>query len=533
MTLRQHLLLALIVIPLALAVRWYGGDGIKGAWFHPRPDSLEYAAMAQSLAQSGQVYLQIGPHRVRSRYPPGWPLLLAPAVKLGMAGQDLWKVTGLFGAGLSWLLAVLAAWAAAALSGRAGPAALAAGLLAGIGWALAPIALDLGRTLMSDEPNTLVSLLGLVLTGVAFLRKAGNGRLLLAAAAGGGLALGLALSMRTVNGALLAPPVLVFLVGGARRLGTGVVLRRGLAWAAGGLLFPTLTVAVLVRSGLPAWEWSGYRFWAPQRFEELTNAFHPRYALTPNEDFSYLDLQRRPFTHLELAGRVLLGLPGLRPFHYLGFYWPLAGWLAALPLIWLGLRRKGSGEVVAAVASALTLWTVGHVAVFSLYFYPTSRFYLAPLALCLVLLATACGVGLARPELRVRIPAGAVAVIVALLAAGTYLWFSRLPSPRLQDERTVEAFSQWMQLDDEERADRQMPFNPVYAQALGLLTPEVTARIQAWGGLPDTRHVRRLRLNGYLSRPGKPAPPARVRIAGGDKDDDRNRNRAPRPRRRS
>lgn len=354
---------------------------------------------------------------------------------------------------------------------------------------------------------------------------------LLAAAAGGGLALGLALSMRTVNVALLAPPVLVFLVAGARRLGTGTVLRRGLAWAAGGLLFPALTVAVLVRSGLPAWEWSGYRFWAPQRFEELTDAFHPRYALTPNEEFSYLDLQRRPFTHLELAGRVLLGLPGLRPFHYLGFYWPIAGWLAALPLVWLGLRRKRSEEVVAAVAAALTLWAVGHVAVFSLYFYPTSRFYLPPLALCLALLATACGAGLARPELRIRIPAGAVAAIVALLAAGTYLWFSRLPLPRLRDERTAEAFAQWLRMDDEERADREMSFDPVYAQALGLLTPEVTARIQAWGGLPDTRHVRRLRLNGYLSRPGKPAPPARVRIAGGDKDDDR--NRAPRSRRRS
>lgn len=522
MTLRQHLLLALVVIPLALATRWYGGDGIKGARFYPRPDSLEYAAMAQSLAGSGQVYLQIGPHRVRPRYPPGWPLVLAPAVKLGMDGEDLWKATGLFGAGLAWFLGVLAAWATTTLSGRAGPPALIAGLLAGAGWALTPIAVSLGQTLMSDEPATLVSLLGLVLTAVAFLRKERN----LAAAAGGGLTLGLAVGMRTVNVALLAPPVLVFLAAGARRLGVGAMLRRGIAWTAGGLTVPALIAVVLLRSDLPAWEWSGYRFWVPERFEELTDAFHPRYALTPDQDFAYLDLQRRPFTHLELAGRVLLGLPGLRPFHYLGYYWPVAGWLAAVPLVWLGLRRKGSEDLVIALTAALTLWAVGHLVVFSLYFYPTSRFYLPLLALCLVLLATACGAGLGRPRLRARIPTGVLAVLVALSLTGTYRWFSRLSLPRLEDERTAERFHRWISLGDEERAEREIPFDPVYAQALGLLTPEVAERVASWGELPDTVHVRRLRMNGYLSRSGKPEPSVRVKIAGGGKDDDRHRNRS-------
>ncbi|MFP5286542.1 MAG: hypothetical protein ACLGI9_12445, partial [Thermoanaerobaculia bacterium] len=306
----------------------------------------------------------------------------------------------------------------------------------------------------------------------------------------------------------------------------GAMLRRGLVWTAGGLIVPALIAVVLLRSDLPVWEWSGYRFWVPERFEELTDAFHPRYALTPDEDFSYLDLQRRPFSHLELAGRVLLGLPGLRPFHYLGYYWPLAGWLAAVPLVWLGLRRKGNEDLVIAVAAALILWAMGHVAVFSLYFYPTSRFYLPLLALCLLLLATACGVGLGRPRLRARIPAGVLAVLVALTLTGTYRWFSHLSLPRLRDERTAERFHRWTSLSDEERAGREIPFDPVHAQALGLLTPEVTARIAAWGDLPDTVHVRRLRMNGYLSRPGKAEPAIRVKIAGGGKDDDRNRARS-------
>ena len=64
----------------------------------------EYAAEAQSLARTGQAFLQVGPYRVRPRYPPGWPLLLAAAIRSGVAGRDLWRITALFGAALAWLL---------------------------------------------------------------------------------------------------------------------------------------------------------------------------------------------------------------------------------------------------------------------------------------------------------------------------------------------------------------------------------------------------------------------------------------------
>src|ERR1700760_4693577 len=107
MTTRGSLLLlalGVVVVPLALAVRWGGDAELKGSRFHPWPDTVEYAAEAQSLARSGQVSLQIGPYRVRPRFPPGWPLLLAPAVRLGMEGQNLWRITGVFGALLAWLV---------------------------------------------------------------------------------------------------------------------------------------------------------------------------------------------------------------------------------------------------------------------------------------------------------------------------------------------------------------------------------------------------------------------------------------------
>ena len=74
-------------MPLALAVRWGGNAELKGSRFHPWPDTVEYAAEAQALARSGQVFLQIGPYRARPRYPPGWPLLIAAAVRLGVQGR--------------------------------------------------------------------------------------------------------------------------------------------------------------------------------------------------------------------------------------------------------------------------------------------------------------------------------------------------------------------------------------------------------------------------------------------------------------
>jgi hypothetical protein len=540
----RYLLLAAVVVPLALAARWGSNAEAKGSRFHPWPDTVEYAAEAQSLARSGQVFLQIGPYRVRPRYPPGWPLLIAPAIRLGMEGQDLWRLTALFGAALAWLLGAVTAGATAALgphhpgpllpspppslTGRRGRQAdslsssplspgegggwgrerggwgsegsgggfapLAAGLLAGCLWAITPIAVDLGQTLMSDEPTTLVSLAGLFATGTALLRREGRGAWVLALA--GGLAFGLTAAMRPIAAVLMLVPIAVFLIGGVHRK---VIL----PWALGAAVFPAVTVLILARSGLPGWQWSGYGFWMPGRYGELTSTFNLRYAFQPDVAFPQ-EIQGRPLSHLELAVRVLLGIPGLRARHYFGLLWPIAGWLAAVPLYRIARRR--APEIAGWTALALLLWTLGHVAVFSVYFYPSSRFYLAPLALCLVLLATACGVALSRPDRRMRLIGGAVAIGVALLAARGLAELRREPLPGVETERTRARFARWLAIGDERRASRVMPFDPVHAQALGLLTPEVAAQIHQWGSLPDTVHVRRLRANGFLPREGGPLP---------------------------
>jgi 4-amino-4-deoxy-L-arabinose transferase-like glycosyltransferase len=344
---------------------------------------------------------------------------------------------------------------------------------------------------MSDEPTALVCLLSLLLTGAAFLRRETRGDWALALA--GGLAFGLAATMRSIVAVLLLPPLAAFLVGGFRRK---PILPRVLVWGLGAAVFPAVTMLILARSGWPVWQWSGYGFWMPGRYERLTDTFSLRYAYQPDLAFRQ-EIQGRALSHLELALRVLLGIPGLRAHHYLGYLWPIAGWLAAIPLYRLARRRDS--WTAGWLALGLLLWTWGHAVAFSLYFYPSSRFYLAPLALCVILLATACGVAFARPDLRMKLTAGATALLVLTLTAWGFADLQREPPPNVETERTRARFAKWLAKGDEWRSQRTMPFDPVHAQALGLLTPEVAAQVHAWGPLPDTVHVRRLRANGYLA----------------------------------
>ncbi len=516
----RAILLALLVVPLALALRWGGDAERKGSRFHPWPDSVEYAAEAQALARTGQAFLQVGPYRVRPRYPPGWPLLLAAAIRCGVEGRNLWRITALFGAALAWLLGMVAASATAALSAPdrrpQGIAPLLAGLFAGVLWAVAPVAVDLGQTLMSDEPTALVCLLGLLLAGLAFLRTSPQTRpSSWALSLAGGLAFGLAAAMRSVAALLMLLPLAGFLLAALRRSGLRATLPRALAWALGAAVVPAIVVLIQLRSGWPAWQWSGYAFWMPGRFAHWTSPFELHTVLSPDEVFPR-EVSGRPVSHLDLAGRVLLGVPGLPAYHDLGFFWPLAGWLAAFPLYRLARRRGGEAAAAAVwLAPTLLLWTLAHVALFSLYFFPSSRFYLAPLALSPVLLAVACGVGLARPPVFSRGCRGPAAAGIAgtlLLAAWGLVALRREPPPEIDSERTLVLFDRWLGWSDEERARQRMPFDPVHAQALGLLTPEVASSIRVWGELADTIHARRLRANGFLAaapaarREGAPGP---------------------------
>lgn len=563
--------LVLVVAQLALAARWRWAATADGAQLRPRPDALEYAAAAQAIAAEGRYYLQVGPYQVRPRYPPGWPMVLAGALQLGVAGDRLWRVTGVFGAGLASLLALVAAsavWRLARLTGRqdvrTAAGALAAGLVVGVGWALAPAAVAVGRAALGDEPAALVA--GLFMLGTWLAAKpratprprliagekrpapardgvagvdrpaapragaavasepapqrqaiareaelapppdfaAGEGRPALAgraAAAGGGLAFGMLAGMRPASALLFAPAALVFAGYGWRAAGGRELLRRAALWGCGAAVVPLLVAGLLWRSHLPPWEWSGYRYWAPRWYEATGTTFNLRYALHGNDDFTR-GPGGRPIPNLRYYAEILLGLPGLSLDSYLGRYWPSLGWLAGLLLAW---RRRCHPAVAAAVLAAAAAVAM-HLAFYSLYFFPAARFLLPVIALPLLAAGVACGLGIAGPNGHrrsawIRLGAGLAAAGLVAAAVAGFAAFRSVPVAAFPDQDVRAAFAAWRQLPEHARAAMVMPFDPVEAQALGLLPPRVARQIRSWGALPPTVHVRRLRALGLIPAP--------------------------------
>jgi hypothetical protein len=501
---------AIIVVSACLLARGVLIDRSGGPHFEPRPDSLEYAATAQSLAQEGRFLLHVGPYEVPPRPAPGWPMVLAVAVRAGVPSESLWRFSAPLAAGHAFLLAVVAmriVWLLApraTASRRAAAAAcVAAGLIAGCGWAVTPVSVDWNRSVMGDEPAALLANGALCALALALLRGA-PGRRAMVLALLAGLAAGLVTSMRPVVGYLLAGPALALTLAGAYRVGVRRIGARLLAAAAGFALFVLLTMAVLYRSGLSPWEWGGYRFWIPSMYSRFDKTFSLDYALHGHPDYPIRHSRTdRPMSHLEVAARLFLGLPGLKSTGVmcLGRWWPISSWLCGAWLVGRAARRRAVPRAALLGACvALAGWFAGHVAVYSLYFYPSPRFYIAPAAWCWVFLAAACPLLLLDGGRAAR--AFSIASLAGTAWAAGYAYRPLIairpvgPDPVAAQVRA--AFSEWLALSDEQRAARAMTFDPVHAQALGLLTPRVLATVREWGRLPYTEHAWRLRANGVL-----------------------------------
>lgn len=484
------LLAAAIAALLALGARWSLAVSPDGRQLRPRPDALEYVAAAQSIAQNGTYFLQIGDVQVRPRYPPGWPLILAGALRLGVPPEALWRVSGLFAAAQSALVALAAGLLCARMAGerdrwaRLAPAAAA--LLAGAAWALAPAAVEVGRTAVSDQPAVFLASLSLLATGAWI---AGSRSRAWPLALLGGLAFGAACGVRPIQAFAIAPGIAALLVYGWRRR---VTASTALAWGLGAAVFPLIVIALLSRSGIPIANWSDYRLWVPQRFAGATPTFSLAHAVHGNEELTPGIAGARA-SHLEIGLRVLTGLPGLQEHHYLGRVWPLLGWFCLFVL--LGRFARGHPGVATA-AWTVGLVTLAHLVIFSSYFYPAGRFYLLVLVAPIVALAAAIGWLLSAP--RWRIVAVAAMLFWPALAAAQFQDFRSGPRTNWPDEPTRTAFRRWVRWSDQTRSQRVIPFDPVHGQALGLFRPAVVGRIRDWGLLPESQHVRRLRASGVL-----------------------------------
>jgi hypothetical protein len=351
---------------------------------------------------------------------------------------------------------------------------------------------DPGQVVMSDEPACLAALGALLLAALASPANTATGRTYGALAASGAC-WGAALAMRPIVGILVLPPLALVLL--ARRRDRRVSLPRAAgAWLVGAAWLPALAVCALHRSGLAVWQWSGYEFWTPARYGSLLDTLSLR-----SDAWSQV---RERLLH---GSGLLFGWPNDKANWMLGPLWPTLGWLGAT----LAARRAPQSAPQHAplahrLALALALWCVLHLLFFALYFYSSPRFYLAPATVPVAGFAILCGWGLAhRGWRRVAGILGATLALGLTLAAWNDLRQERVP--RLHRERTRQAFHVWLRRSDAQRARRTLSFDTVHAQALGLLTPEVAAGIREWGALPDTLHVRRLRLNGFLE--GRDAPP--------------------------
>jgi len=333
-----------LVLVVAATVRWSPPPTV--ADLRPRPDALEYEEAARSLAAGRGYVLEIDGQAYPPRYPPGFPLMMAPvlAVAGDAPGTGVWVV---------WASALVA------VAGTAWLATLAAGPLAGVAAALVlallPMHVSWSRAVMSDVPASAV-----VVVAAAWATAAlGRTRLGAAEWLGLGVMLGLATALRDTC-VLVAGPIGLLLATGGR---PG---RRRLAAFAAGVAAGVLPLVVYrgVRFGSPLAD--GYGYWVTFAHHGLQYVFGRPAAggSEPNLVF-YL--------------RQLAGLGSLYP-------WPLA-LLAVVGLVF-GVRRAGPTRTLAVIAGG---YVVLVLAVYAPFFWQWDRFLVPALPLVCALAAVPLG----------------------------------------------------------------------------------------------------------------------------------------------
>ena len=374
------------VAALAAATLWVAPSWV--ADLGPIPDALEYAVTAQRLAAFEPFGLRLLGHEYPSRYPFGFPALLAPAYWLPNATLA------------SGILIVVAAGVAAvamtsALARRAGGPI--AGIAATLTLLLRPSFLDWNHQIMTETASAALTVGAALLLHRAAGGERGRRRDLLLL----GTVIAVAMLVRYTNGVLVLAAVIGLAAAGGGGAPGGRIKGR-----AGDLLMlfagPVLALGALViyhRATFGSFTSTGYQLWVPQWHGDSGSTFSPDYAFVAPGDPSDSPLGGRPnaiFYGAYLLFRVtspLLVLPAL------------VGAVA--------LHRKGA-RAGRAVLGYVVACAVLLPSVYALYWFQSGRFLapLFPLAAVLTGLGLEAGLRAARQ----RRPAGLA--VVGLWCAG-------------------------------------------------------------------------------------------------------------------
>jgi 4-amino-4-deoxy-L-arabinose transferase-like glycosyltransferase len=301
-------------VPILLAFILMARSGARrGVELMPWPDGLEYAAAAVNLDHGLGPVLHFGGYSYPSRYPEGYPLILAAGYLVtGPEIARLYCVTIAFG-----LLAIAALYALTMrLFGR--PSAMIAALIL----ATSPIFLTYSTLVLSDVPTLSVTILAALALARTVPAEAdsnpnergsasasGSSRLIQAWAAFGLLA-GFTVMIRPTNAAMLAGVALAMLAtrpaGATFERGGRGPGRIALAMAAFAAAF-AIPVLILIRENLVTFGSafaSGYAFWVPEVYGSFRHTFSLGYLFGPT-------MPRNPHGNVLIYLTALGGVDGL------------------------------------------------------------------------------------------------------------------------------------------------------------------------------------------------------------------------------
>ena len=284
-----------ILLAFALLMMTRAGSR-RGAELMPWPDGLEYAAQAVNLDQGRGAVLHFGGYSYPSRYPEGYPLILAAALPLvGHRVARLYTVTIAIG-----LCAIVAIYLLALKLFDRSSAILAALLLA-----LCPVFVAYSSLVLSDVPTMTVTILAAWALARATDEEGHPGReaALYATWIILGFIAGFSAIMRPTN-AMIVGAIALALVAVPPR-GVGV---RGIATAAAGF-FVALAVMPLLQLHSNAINLggalsSGYGWWVPEVYSQSGRQFNVSHLFGPT-------LPRNPHGNVPVYVTALLGLDGM------------------------------------------------------------------------------------------------------------------------------------------------------------------------------------------------------------------------------